>query len=407
MGKLVLHLGFIMTGICLIGVGIDGWAKGRVDIHPEVKFLGTVFILFGCLMLFIGSSRYQINRMKHVILIGLISTLSFQFYVISTIVNSSYTTDSIAFSHYAALQTLEGKNPYKYSMLPSLNRFGVPPFFITSHIDGTTEERITYPPLNFLIYIPFILSGIQDMRIVTLLFHVGVFILLYLSAPSGLKPIALFPLLADSRLIDYTASGVTGMMWVFFLLLTALLWKRETLRAVFYSLACLIKPTPWVLAPFLLIRIWQEAGHASLRSRMRKIGIFTLISGSVFLLFNLIFIIHDPKSWFGAVLAPMIAPMVMLGYGLSSLTQAGIWIQPKSFYTLCSFLALIILVIVYFLNFDRVKHTLWFYPGIILWFSYRSLGNYFVYWTPMLMISLYSLYAEYVEDKLGEGETRS
>lgn len=397
MRKICIHLGFIITGIYLLETGVNGWSRGKVLLHYEVKSLCIAIFLFGCVLIILGTSTYPIQRLKYMILLGFLIGTVTQYYIIATIENPSYTTDSIAFSHYAARLTIEGKNPYKYSMLPALSEFNVPSTFVTSHLDGSIEERVNYPVLNFFIYIPFILCNVQDMRIVTLLFHIGVYLLLYRTAPSPLQPLVAFPLLIDASLIYYTASGATGMTWAFFMVLTAILWKRERLRAVTYSAACLIKPTPWALAPFLLIRIWKEAEQLSFKGKLGKIVTFSLIFGGVFFLCNFIFIWDDPQSWFAGVFAPLHAPMLMAGQGLSTLTQTGFWVQPKSFYSLCSFSILFVLLIAYACNFDRMKHTVWCYPGIILWCSYRSLGHYFVYWTPMLMISVYSLYTEHVK----------
>jgi uncharacterized membrane protein len=37
-----------------------------------------------------------------------------------------------------------------------------------------------------------------------------------------------------------------------------LVWQRPTLRAVLFGLACAYRQQPWLVAPFLLICIWNE-----------------------------------------------------------------------------------------------------------------------------------------------------
>lgn len=238
---------------------------------------------------------------------------------------------------------------------------------------------------------------IQDIGGITpFVFHLGVYVVIYLSAPSVLKPICLLPLLLTPYLIQDTAFGGQGMRWGFFLLLSAVFWEKEKIRAFSYGLACSIKPFPCVLMPFFLIRIWKEASHFPLPSRVRKIGTFLLIAGVTFLICDLIFLVGSPKDLLDVVLDPINSLFVIVQHGVLFL-----WVQLKRFYTLASFIVFMILASIYFLNFDKVKHSLWIYPGIILWFAYQGEGNYFFYWVPMLIISLYSLYAEYAERKEG------
>ena len=74
------------------------------------------------------------------------------------------------------------------------------------------------------------------------------------------------------------------------------------------------------------------------------------------------------------------------------ITQTGMVPLPMEFYTICTVVIFIALIINYFVYYDKIKHAMWMFPTIILWFSYRGLQNYFIYWIPMLVASIIMIY---------------
>ena len=48
----------------------------------------------------------------------------------------------------------------------------------------------------------------------------------------------------------------------------------------------------------------------------------------------------------------------------------------------------LVLIVNYYVYFDKLRYMLWIFPGIILWFSYRALTNYIIYWTPLMLVSV-------------------
>ncbi len=48
----------------------------------------------------------------------------------------------------------------------------------------------------------------------------------------------------------------------------------------------------------------------------------------------------------------------------------------------------VVLVVNYYVYFDKLRYVLWIFPGIILWFSYRALTNYIIYWIPLMLVSI-------------------
>jgi hypothetical protein len=231
-------------------------------------------------------------------------------------------------------------------------------------------------------------------RSIPFIFYLGIGIVLYVSAPPVFKPISLFPFLLTPHLMRDAVSGGQGTIWTFFLLLSALFWEKEEFRAFCYGVACSRSPVPCVLLPFLLIRIWKEARHFPFNVKVRKIAVFVLIAAITFLVCVLIFLMGDPKDLRSIIFDPMPSLLIMWQHGSMVLG-----IQLKRYYTYSSLVTLMTLGILYVVNFDWIKHSLWMYPVLVLWFSYKGPGNDFFYWIPMLMASLYSLYAEYIRQQ--------
>lgn len=73
-------------------------------------------------------------------------------------------------SHVGAESVLQGKNPYEVSLLPHYERFNLPLLFTTPKMDGTITDIVTYPAFNFLVFVPFLLLGLNDLRWALLFF---------------------------------------------------------------------------------------------------------------------------------------------------------------------------------------------------------------------------------------------
>ena len=392
--RLTTRLGFLLTGAFLLYIGGLNWERGQIFDHPEVAagVLLSYLVGFGLLFLSIldvdKTKKYRI-----VIFLSLVFSLILSVYVFTQITMKVYGTDSMAFTHYSASLVLQGENPYEHSMLPALEKYGVPPQLTTPMLDGLAVDLASYPALSFLIYVPFDWIGLTDMRWVTLLFHVATLTVIYFKSPSILKPLILLPVFIMPSLLDYTAGAVTDFLWVFPLVLMVIYVRRIELSGIPFGLACSIKQGPWLLVPFLLVWLWKSDESLGFKHRLIKLGKFSAISLAVFLVFNLPFIIDNPNAWYLGVSAPITSDMIPFGSGLSLLPQFGLVSLPQAFYTISAVLVLLTLLVNYYLHFDRIKYAIWLFPAIILWFSYRSLQSYFVYWIPLLTMSFSIWYA--------------
>jgi len=199
----------------------------------------------------------------------------------------------------------------------------------------------------------------------------------------------LLPLFAGSDLmINFTAASVSDVLWVLPLLFAAFYLDKPLVSGLFYGLACAMKQTPWLLAPFLLIYMLRAEETKDLRDRLLRTVRFAAVAVAVFLVINLPFMVQNVTAWLRDVLTPMTEDLVMLSQGVSLSTEAGLLPVAKAFYTVLLVAVSIVLIINYLVYFDRLRYVFWIFPGIMLWFSYRALTNYIIYWTPLMLVSM-------------------
>jgi len=387
----ILRLVFLFTGQFALYEGFQDWNRGRADLHPEVAILTLAVYAVSLMILALSlMPNNVVLKFRHFPLIPFILATLTGVYVVAEIAyKGSYRTDVLAFSQYAAmLFANHGLNPYLQDMSRSLTIFAVQASDLTPLTSGTFTTTFQYPALQFLVFVPFVWLGLQDMRWVLVAFELGVLFTLYLRSPSSLRPMIILPMFAGSDLmINFTASSVTDMLWVLPLLFAAFNLKKPLASGLFYGLACSFKQIPWLLAPFLLVYLFRSE-DVIVRERLLKIGKFAVATGVVFLGLNLPFIVDAPGIWFSNVLTPISADLVILSQGPSVLTQAGVLPVGRMFYTVLAIAVLLTLIVNFYVYFDKLKFVFWIFPGIILWFSYRSLTNYVIYWLPLMLASL-------------------
>ena len=386
----ILRVAFIFSGQFALYEGFQDYNRGSG--HPEAIIL--TLAVYGVSLLVIAMSLLPsktILRCRDLPLLPLMLATLTSLYVVATIsYRGAYRTDALAFSHYAAILFVnQGANPYTQSMAKALDLFAVQPSDLTPLTSGTYLMTFQYPALLFLVFVPFVWLGLRDMRWVLVLFEVAVVLTLYIKGPRRLRPMLLLPLFAGSDLmINFTAASVSDALWVLPLLFVAFCLERPIASGFFYGLACAMKQTPWFLAPFLLIYLIRTEDGKNLRERLLRTTKFAATTIAVFLAVNLPFMLANSAAWFRNVLTPMTEDLVIHSQGFSSLTEVGVLSVGRIFYTVVFASVFVVLIVNYYVYFDKLRYVLWIFPGIILWFSYRALTNYIIYWTPLMLLSL-------------------
>jgi uncharacterized membrane protein len=388
----ILRLSFLFVGQFALYEGFQDWNRGRADVHPEVAVL--TLAVYGVSLFLIALALMPsstVLRFRNFPLIPLIlSTLTSVYVVAEVAYRGSYRTDVLAFSHYAAMLVTKGLNPYTQDLTPALSLFAVQASDLTPLTSGSYLATFQYPSLEFLVFVPFVLAGLRDMRWVLAASGLGVIFILYLKCPETLRPMLILPLFAGSDLmINFTASSVSDMLWVLPLLLVAFnLEEKPQLSGVCYGIACAIKQPPWLLAPFIIIYILRLRRVRERAGNLRRVGEFLAPAAIVFTLLNLPFAFGDISAWFRNVLTPISSDLVILSQGPAVLSQVGLVQVGRAFYSVLAVGVLVVLVANYYVYHNRIKYVLWVLPGIILWFSYRALTSYVIYWMPLMLASL-------------------
>jgi len=338
-------------------------------------------------------SREIVLRFRHFPLVPFVlATLTGVYVVAEVSYQGAYRTDVLAFSQYAATLFAEhGLNPYLQDMSKSLLIFRVQSSDLTPLTSGAyaTTMSFQYPSMQFLVFVPFVLLGLRDMRWVLTAFELAVLFTLYTRSPEAIRPMIILPMFAGTDLmINFTASSVTDMLWVLPLLFTAFNLKKPLTSGFFYGLACCFKQIPWLLAPFLLIYYLRVEGFRTLKERFVQVGKFICIAAAVFIAPNLPFMVDAPGIWLHNVLNPISGDLVVLSQGPSNLAVVGLLPFGSIFFTVLAVSVLLVLLVNFYVHFDKLRYIFCVFPGIILWFSYRSLTNYVIYWLPLMLASL-------------------
>ncbi len=372
----------------LAASGIFLWFSGFWILYfsqGPAHWLSLSLIAFGLYNLIVSlGKKVLLPRANLLALSGHLSAL-LAFYLFSTrFLTVAYQTDGIVATYMGIIKTLQGQNPYLYSIKPFLDQFGLPPSFYTPKVDGLFEFHLNYPALSFLSLMPLYLAGLHDLRDGVLFFHILSILAVFYFTPPKFKAlsIAVFALgFPSSILYSYTDS-----VWAFFLIMSALYWKRNRkVSLVMFGLAGATKQIAFAALPFLLVALWHETEGSRLKGLLKGTSLIL----AAYLVPNLPFLLSSPSSWWSATVDPYLpgaTPMIPGGIGFSGiLMDLGVAL-PTQFFTLLSGVVGVASIVLFFLRYRRLRHLMWGMPALALFFYHRSFHNYLFYWVFPLMI---------------------
>ena len=387
----------LFTAGFIFAEGLQNWIRGQIETHPEVVFLLILsYALAFALFVLATINDERILKLRDLGFISLILTTAISWYVVTQIEHpASYQTDALAFVHYSAILLSQGINPYPQNLASALTMFSVNPQFLTLTPNGNLVTTLNYPALQVIAFLPAAWTGLKDARIIIYLFELATLIIIYAWCPKELRPLALIPLFAGSDLaINFSAGSIADFIWLLPLVLMVVWMDYPLAAGAMFGLACAVKQTPWLLAPFLVVWFLRCTPDLplSLGSRLRRVALFASASLVAFLIPNLWFMMQNFGAWYAGVFTPAFGNLVVLSQGLSMLTLAYGIPLPPSFYLTAVAIVAVTIVVEYYLYFEKLAYALWAFPAVILWFSYRGLQNYFIFWTPLLVMSAVMLY---------------
>jgi uncharacterized membrane protein len=368
----------------LLGVGYRLWQDVDVNLHPAAMWSSLLCYVLAFAVMWYGSMSTVSAKFRENAALAA-SVAGFVLYAVNYLMFrvAVYGTDAILFNTYSAALVLHGGNPYTQSMEPAFGFFDAPRNLITQTASGQPVFSQSYPALSFLLYLPFAALGINAIW-ASLIAHLALILILAYIAPRPLKALAPLVLFVDPSYLAYSLGSVTDVLWAVPVVLCAYTWRsRPATSAIYLGLACCVKQAPWFVVPFALIH-WAFNAY----EQRKWTALLEPLAGCslAFLLPNLPFIVLDYRSWAQGVLTPMNGNLVSMGSGLVQVTASNMSSLGRGDYTLFSTSILGVLVLLYALRRRALAFLPFLAPAIVLFFAWRSLQNYFMFW-PLALIA--------------------
>ncbi len=377
--------------------GTDRWLRGHVHwLKPAALAIFVVLLVAGVLVAIPASSPDITDGLLPE---GSISELLGD-------LNDAYGyNDGTALCHQATENFVSGENPYATANIVSATlKFGGDSLKLTPLCAGRfadqfpypseerleqvwqeasrrpetvppeLESRLNYPAGCFILSAPLMMLGVDDLRLIYLIFLVPALVCSVWLIPGKRWLLFLGALLISLELWNGLAVGETGFLVFPFLLIAWLAMRKNLwLSAVLMGVAIAVKQTGWFFVPFYLILIYRTMDR-------RKVIPVTGILAGVFLAFNLPFIISDPGLWLSSVTAPMTDSFFPMGAGIVSLVNVGVLdIRSPLVFTAME-LAVMIAAILWYLRYSPLYPIAGPVLAVVpLFFAWRSLWPYFFY----------------------------
>ncbi|XUX00859.1 MAG: hypothetical protein TUN42_02425 [Dehalogenimonas sp.] len=246
------------------------------------------------------------------------------------------------------------------------------------------ESRLSYPAGSFLISVPFVLAGMDNMQVVVGIFLVAAIAFGLWRVPRGSR---LIFALAAAVSLELWITGLIGLekrlvVFPFMIAGWLLIPKHPKLAMLLLGAGAAAYQTVWFLVPFASLYSYHFWG---IKRTVAGLG----LAVAAFAAINLPFIISDPTTWFTSVMAPMIDPLYPLGVGLVSLTETGIVnIQSSVVFTVLEIAALAGGLWWYYKNGSKYPSTGLLLAILPVFFAWRSLGSYFFYFDIILLTAV-------------------
>jgi hypothetical protein len=378
----------IGTGLVVLQTATSLWSLTGYFWEPGAFAMSALAWAFGIVYLVLGVIERQPRACQWLVLVGLVGSLWASAYLFwrTTTPSTVWHPDNEMISEYAAEALKQGYNPYSWNFTDATRVYRDSGHIYTYFLDGSKQNRVTYPALPTLLLLAFGSIGLGQARLVSLIFHSILLFIVFLGTPSRIRPLLVLAFFGMRAFMGLALTGNQDIVWSTLLVAMLLAWKRPTLRAVLFGLACAYRQQPWILAPFLLIYLWNTEGSGA--ERRSRILHFIALSLSTFLLLNLPFMLWDLRGWALGVFEPTYAAFAVYSHGLGAISQYNLLGLPRQFFTALQVSSLLLLLIIHWRHPRAVGTGFWIFPGIFFWLYYRGLANYWLYWIPPLVVAL-------------------
>ncbi|MUM65308.1 hypothetical protein D1867_08665 [Acidianus infernus] len=364
----------ILSAIFIISFRINILNNPVIAAVLALSFFSAIAIFVIALDPYILNPNRKINMIDDIIVI--ISILTYT--LISVFLINGYGTDDMEYIATAINYLIHGINPY----LQSYHPHNVEPTYL---LNGNIASSYIYPPLSFLLYTPLYLIldllkiKLYYINILNIIFEDLLAIIIYLQGRKRKDPIATLPIIfifITSGLLAPSFAGVNSSVWAVFIALSYVYNGKKS--GIFLALADSFNQIPWVITPFLLI--------------YKKKDLLNVLKGFLtsILLINVPFLIWNPYAFLHIItLDEKTIPVAFTGFTILNFTTL-FSVEPW-FFTYAMALSGAFLIYIYYRFFDRLKESLWIFPLIIMWFSWRTLTSYFIMWPQLMFLSIFNI----------------
>lgn len=322
--------------------------------------------------------------------------------------------DATALQQQATENFLAGKNPYKEAnVITAGMEFNVPATKMTPLRNGRFAGNFPYPDLtqiekayidaqatpgrptpeftteysypagSFVLPAPFIARGINDLRIVFVLFLLpSLGYVLWQIRSASMRVYFVAALIASLELWHSVFSGGTNLLVFPFLLMAWIIYRKNLwLSALFLGIAIAAKQMAWFLLPFYFILVLREKG-------LRSAFLVGAMSGGVFLGFNLYYIVADPALWVHSMVAPMMNNLFPSNVWLIALNYVGIVRMQSSLPSTIAEVSVFVLVLAWYsLRCRRLPETALVLAVVPFFLAWRGSWGYLYYFDLILLAS--------------------
>ena len=313
-----------------------------------------------------------------------------------------YTNDGTSLDTNAAMELLQGHNPYAdTNIVPIARFFKLEPTWTTPLRAGQFagwleyptpvelravldtdnksgqapefEARVSYPSLSFLTLVPFIWLGIYNVLPLYLLSYIGLVALGWAAVRREMRPWIIVFALANISMWSSVVGGNLDVVMILFIVISWLLRDRRWLSALALGLAIGCKQPAWFFVPFYAVLIFRVYGWKETLARL-------LLAGGVMLALNLPFILWNPAAWLAGVMAPISDPMFPMGVGIVGLVGSPFLhtYMASTIYSALEYVVFYPLCIAWYWRLCKAHPEAAMLLAVLpLFFAWRSLPSYF------------------------------
>ena len=313
-----------------------------------------------------------------------------------------YTNDGTSLDTNAAIQLLQGHDPYADANIISIaRRFNIDPNWTTplregqftnwlnyptsvelrtvlatdnkSGLASEFEAKVSYPSLSFLTLVPFIWLGIYNVLPLYLLSYIGLVALGWFVVRREIRPWLIVFALANVSMWSSVVGGNLDVVMITLIVISWLWRDRRWLSALALGLAIACKQPAWFFVPFYAVLVFRRSGWKETLYRLS-------LAGLVMLALNLPFILWNPQAWIAGVMAPIGDPMFPMGVGIVGLVGSPFLhtYMTSMLYSIIEYAVFYPLCIAWFWRLCKTHPEAAMLLAVLpLFFAWRSLPSYF------------------------------